>query len=142
MITIFLPYNGSEHTLKTIEKLKNSKEIEKIYLISKEEITLKIDNCETLITDFPFGSGAIKLINDNTPTDYILLITQDTIIDFGQFAIERFLEAGESTGAGLLYSNYYEVKGNDRITHPVLDYQTGSIRDDFEFGPVVMIKKE
>ncbi len=142
MITVFLPYNGSEHTLETIEKLKLSGQTEKIFLFNKVDVSLNIDKCEVLTSEFPFGSATMKLINNNTKTDYALFLTHDTLIDFGQYAIERFIDVGNSTGAGLIYSDYYEIRGSNRIQHPVIDYQIGSIRDDFSFGPILILKKE
>ena len=55
-------------------------------------------------------------------------------------SMERLLSVADSTGAGLVYSNYYSISGNDRMPHPVIDYQEGSLRDDFDFGPVLFYR--
>ena len=40
--------------------------------------------------------------------------------------------------AGLAYSNFYEWKDGKKQKHPVIDYQAGSVRDDFDFGSLLM----
>ena len=40
----------------------------------------------------------------------------------------------QDTRAGMLYSDYYEVKEGTRTDHPTIEYQLGSIRDNFDFG--------
>ena len=48
----------------------------------------------------------------------------------------------ESTQAALVYSDYYKVIDGVLTPHPVIDYQTGSIRDDFDFGSVLAIRAD
>ena len=72
-------------------------------------------------------------------TPYCLFILHDTEISFGQFGIERFQRIAESTGSGLVYSDYYDMKEGKRTPHPVIEYQAGSLRDDFNFGSVVLM---
>jgi GT2 family glycosyltransferase len=95
---------------------------------------LKIEN--------PFDSKTINLIKGNANSDYILFLTQDIMIELGQFALERFLYVAENTGSDLLFSDYLEIKGEEKKPHPLIDYQLGSIRDDFNFGPLLFITKE
>ncbi len=142
MITAFLPYNGNEYTLKTAEALSLSKAVSKVIFYTQSPEVTKPDNYELLKVENLFGSESFKLINENTESDFILLLTQDTLIDFGQFSVERFLNVAKSTNAGLVYSDYYEIKGETRSSHPVIDCQLGSVRDDFNFGPVLFLKKE
>jgi hypothetical protein len=60
-------------------------------------------------------------------------------VSFGSFSLERFLKTAEDTRAGILYSNYYETVEGKIVPHPTIDYQIGSLRDDFDFGPVLLI---
>ncbi|WP_321375049.1 glycosyltransferase family 2 protein [uncultured Draconibacterium sp.] len=74
--------------------------------------------------------------------DYVLLHTKVTAVQLGQFAIKRLVDTAELTGAVKVYSDYYEVKEGKLATHPVIDYQLGSLRDDFNFGPLVLYKAD
>ena len=68
---------------------------------------------------------------------YSLIYTKDSTLELGQFALERFYRIAEDTQAGLVYSDYYEIKDGVRSNYPVIDYQEGSLRDDFNFGSVL-----
>ncbi len=141
-ITAFLPFDGNDFTFKTVEEIQNSGLVEKIYLLSREDTKEKYNNCEILKIDSLSSSKTFEQIKKHSKTDFILFITQDTLINFGQFALERFIDVAETTKAGFVYSDYYEVKGNERTIHPVIDYQLGSIRDDFNFGSILFINSK
>ncbi len=140
-ITAFLPFGGHGYTAQTVNQLAESKFVGKIYLLTQSDDAAKIENAELLKTGSIFGTETIKLINEKTNTDYALFLTEDTLVEFGQFAPERLSYLADNTNAGIVYSDYYEIKGGVRSSHPVIDYQVGSIRDDFAFGPVLFIKK-
>ncbi len=142
MITAFLPYSGSEYSKSAIDALIYNKEISKIYLLTTSEFNSSITGCEFLKSDNLTSTQLINSIIEKTETEYVLLFTQDNKYEFSQFAIERFLNVIASTGAGLVYSNYNTIKGNILEPHPVIDYQIGSVRDDFDFGPVLMLNSE
>ncbi len=139
-ITVFIPYNGFDHTQKTVQNFKQSDLIGSIYLLSQDESQL--DDCKSLKIESLFSSDTFNKIYTNTKTAYALLLLQDTLIEPGQFSVERFLQVADSTGAGLTYSDYFAKKEDTRTPSPVVDYQIGSVRDDFNFGPVVLLRKD
>lgn len=53
----------------------------------------------------------------------------------------RMCDAMEQSSA-MLYCDYYKVIGGERIEAPTIEYQTGSLRNDFDFGAVVAIRTE
>ena len=140
--TVFLPYSGNGYTFETLDEIKSTGCVEKVYLLSQSADANHFDNCEVLKINNLFSSETVDLINKYSQTNLILFLTQDTRINLGQFALERFIDVAEATDAGLVYSDYYEMKNKERNAHPVIDYQSGSIRDDFNFGPLLILRKE
>lgn len=115
--------------------------------IIERSFELRIENSDqqdkdVLVIDGLLTSSTVKLISENVVSDYIVFISKNTSIDFGSFSLERFLNVAKNTNAGIVYSDYYEIKDEKALKHPVIDYQLGSIRDDFNFGPVLFIKTE
>lgn len=141
-ITVFLPFSGSEFTKKTIDDFSNSNCVKKIFLLSQADITDQFDNAEVLRVDSLSSSSTIKLMESRSDTKYILFLTQDTLIQLGQFCLNRFISVAESTGSGIIYSDYYDIKNNSASLHPVIDYQFGSVRDDFSFGPILFFDRK
>lgn len=110
------------------------------FLSDKKESNLPYEN----LIDFNgnFNSDIIHSINEKCTSSYLMLILNDSDIEFGPYAIERFVSVAESTAAGMVYSNYHSLTNGVKSAHPVVDYQDGSLRDDFNFGPVLFFNKE
>lgn len=133
-IDVFLPYNGFAHTQTSVDKLAKDKLVKNIFLIATDDKLSSIENCKTILIDKFTSSNTIKQIAENSQSEYSLILTQDDLLEMGQHSLQRFYTVAQSTGAGLVYSNYFEVKEDKRKQHPVIDYQFGSLRDDFNFG--------
>jgi hypothetical protein len=138
--TVFIPYDGNLEILNVINSLRTSKLIEEIYLIAPESIEVP-KSIPVLKSENILSSSFLKSIYEETDSDYILLFFKPLEITFEKFSLNRFLNVAELTEAGLLYSDYYETNGNNRLPHPQIDYQPGSIRDDFDFGEAIVIRK-
>ena len=138
-ITVFLPYNGAGHTHRLVEKLFNLDFVDKIFLLTADSKN-KIDGCRTLVTRKYTGSETVRTIVANTSSGFALILLNDIPIELGQFAIERFREIAVSTDAGIVYSDFYEMINDDLVPHPVINYMQGSIRDDFDFGSLLLVK--
>ena len=90
-----------------------------------------------------FTSGrTLAGILERTGTPYLLMIRPEQEVLPGPFALERMVDAMKATGAGMVFADYYEREKAGRDSrlreHPVNDYQPGSLRDDFDFGPLML----
>jgi len=142
VINCFLACNNATETLKTVEQIKQSSLVQTIYLLVKSGNNIQLDGCQTLEIDSMQSSETIRKIAEKADTDYSFIYTKDTTLELGQFAIERFCHIARDTQAGLVYSDYYEIKDGARSVCPVIDYQEGSLRDDFNFGSVLFFRSE
>jgi hypothetical protein len=138
LLTVYLPYSGKAHSQQTIDQLKQSPFVEKVWLLSTGTAAAVPKGCNRLPVSSLYGSRTMQAIAAKATTPYALLIIHDTAIDFGQFALERMLSVAKLTGSGLVYSDYYDMVGGQRVSHPVIESQIGSIRDDFNFGSVLL----
>ncbi|MDR2911636.1 MAG: glycosyltransferase [Bacteroidales bacterium] len=139
-VDAFIVYNGETETLKTICGIRDIPVLQNIYVISSKPV--KITGVETLISDQPFSTVTIKQISEKCKAGYVLLSMQNTQVEFGLFAVERLLQVAENIGTTMVYSDYTEIKNNICSPHPVTDYQHGSLRDDFNFGPVQLFRTD
>ncbi|MCH6575996.1 MAG: glycosyltransferase family 2 protein [Bacteroidetes bacterium] len=88
------------------------------------------------------SSKLFKEIYEKCKSNYILLLIGNTRINVSVKSLIKYLNVAEEQNAGIVYSDFYEKSGNEIIPHPLIDYQYGSIRDNFEFGPLMLIRKE
>lgn len=137
-LTVFLPYCGQDHTRRTVDQLRQSPLVESICLLTTGGLTAVLKDCERVSVDSLYGSRTMRRIAQATRTPYTLFVIHDTAIEFGQFALERLLSVAALTGSGMVYSDYHDLQGEKRFSHPVIEYQLGSIRDDFNFGSVLL----
>lgn len=75
-------------------------------------------------------------------TEYTLLCDLSREIDMGRYSLKRMLEVAEQTGSNWVYADYYDERDGKLFPHPVIDYQEGSLRDDFDFGHLILIRTQ
>ena len=141
-INCFLACNDLTETAKTVEQINQSTLIQAIYLLVKENQNIHVEGCTTIPIDSLQSTATIQKIASKTDAAYSLIYTKNSTLELGQFALERFIRIAEDTQAGLVYSDYYEIKDGVRANNPLIDYQEGSLRDDFNFGSVLFYKAE
>ncbi|MEJ2613593.1 MAG: hypothetical protein P8Z35_01420 [Ignavibacteriaceae bacterium] len=141
MVTVVIPYVESSYLKEAISNFKSSSLITDVFLLIKDETNAEISGSISIKTGDFFSGETLKRISEKLKTKYVLFLTENSSIEFNQFGLERFVNLAESTGAGILYSDYIEKKAGVKF-HPVIDYQVGSIRDDFDFGPLLFLNTE
>ncbi len=139
-INCFITYSDQSETQNTINQLKKSDLVNEVFVLSPEEPEL--ENAKTLVCNYPFSTETIKLVAEKSNAAYSLIALQNQSLGVGQFAIERMVQVAENTGATMVYSDYFEIKNGIQTPHPVIDYQLGSLRDDFNFGAVQLFRND
>ncbi len=84
----------------------------------------------------------LRSIAAKIETDYVLIYLSPHILKLGEYALERILKVAEDTGAAMVYADYYQLKDGQRQLHPLIDYQEGSLRDEFDFGPLLLCRTD
>ncbi|MBQ7191589.1 MAG: glycosyltransferase family 2 protein [Paludibacteraceae bacterium] len=84
------------------------------------------------------STNDLKNIVSQVNTPYFILYLKEGI-SWVHYAQERMLQIIADTDAAMVYSDRFQEKNGNIINAPVIDYQQGSLRDDFDFGSVLMI---
>ena len=86
------------------------------------------------------SSSGVRDILSACQGQNILLNISGREVNITEEATERLLECARITGAGMVYSDYLKTMGADAIVPaPLIDIQAGSLRDDFDFGALVLL---
>lgn len=88
------------------------------------------------------NSGRLKELVSSIDTDYTLIYLLRELVDWEIGALDRLVRVADDSGALLLYPDYFIVRGQKQIPNPLLDYQPGSLRDDFNFGAAILFRTE
>ncbi|NNG26590.1 MAG: glycosyltransferase family 2 protein [Ignavibacteriaceae bacterium] len=140
-ISIVIPFYGNSLVLKTIELLDKMKFVDQFIFISdKETINTKTKNL-IVKSPHPLSNKVIKYICERVTGDYIIYITDQGWLEVKDNTIEQFRKKATNSSAGLFYSDYFVKSNNVLNKHSLIDYQLGSIRDDFDFGPLIFLKR-
>lgn len=142
MITCFLPVQQGAEIESTLKTLRESGIVNKIILVGNSDNTIKGSDIANLAIEGFNSTKAIKEFAKNVTTPFILLYTKTLPLDLGQNALPRMIQVCRSSSAGMVYSDYFEQKEGTLKPHPVIEYQEGSLRDDFDFGSLLLYRTE
>jgi hypothetical protein len=137
-INAFIYYAQSEQASKTVADLKQSPLISTIYLVTTNKELQPLAGCEIVYVDSFQSTQTIKKIAEYSTTDYSLIYLKSTALKLGYFALERMIRIAEDSQAGMVYADYYAQINDNVKNSPVIDYQEGSLRDDFNFGSLMI----
>ena len=140
-INCFLPYISPGQLGSVVEELNKTDLIDKIYLMTSNPEAEPYPGSEILLVDTLTSTQTLHSIHEHAEGKNMLLYLRPGLIRFGQYALERMDTAlQECKYNRIVYADYYEISNGTKKNHPVNDYQLGSVRDDFDFGPLLMIK--
>lgn len=141
-VTCFLLYKNDNQLNKTIKGLTESFRTDQIFLLTDypENKDIPTEKCRFL-PSFSFQhTQGIRQMLSLTRTPYLLIYIKPYSLDMGYMALERMCDYLEVPESGMVYADHYQVTEGVRKPHPVIDYQPGSVRDDFDFGSVLLFK--
>lgn len=142
-IDCFLPCNDFQTVAGTLRQLKGSRMMKHISLLVTPDFAAgnaEVADSRFLVVDSLSSSSAINSIASECTADYALLFIKPVQVSLGQYAIHRMARVAAETEAALVYADRWSVENGEMKAHPVIDWQEGSLRDDFDFGSVVMIR--
>ena len=144
-INCFVPVTDDNQVLETVVELRKDCSVAKIYLLSfgdyKGSSLPILKDCEIIVSDSLKSSATIKKIAEkSSDADFSLIYTKYTTLNIGYLALERFARIAADTNASMLYSDHYQIIEGKKTAAPVIDYQFGSLRDDFDFGSVLFFR--
>lgn len=138
-IDSFVPHISDEQTIVLQEAFGTCPHIAHIHHISTESAQ----------ADAPFiplernmPTRILKAMAESCTSQYLLLYTHAGSLNIGYRAIERMLRTATESQADWTYSHRYVTKQGETQAMPTNEYQEGSVRDDFDFGPLLLIRTE
>ena len=125
-IECFVPPMSGEDISTTVESFSRSHSFTGVTILSG----VSLRSTETL-----------RSIAEAISQRFVLIYTKSEPLEMGMFALDRILNIAEDTGADMLYSDHYRLmEDGSRQRHPLIDCQKGALRDDFDFGSVLVFR--
>jgi hypothetical protein len=139
-LNCFIPAADLGQVESTVKALKESELVKQVYLLATEEHDFSSLNCPVIKVDSLTSSKTVESIAKHADADYSLIYTKYTSLELGYFALERFLFLADSSNAAMVYADNYQAIEGKRSSSPLIAYQEGSLRDDFNFGSVLIYR--
>jgi len=139
-VDCFFAYTDQAAGQKLVDQFRASPLVNQVFVLAKNQVQL--NNCEFVQAEELGSCSSIRQIAKLLSADFALLILDEAAVEIGQGAIERLVQVAGYTDAPMVYSDYVEVIDGKLTPCPVNDYQVGSMRDDFNFGPVRFYRAE
>jgi hypothetical protein len=140
IVDCFFAFTDQATSQKLVDQFWESPLVNQVFVLAKTQVHL--NNCELVQVEENGSCSTIRQIAKLLHGDFALLALGESTIELGQGAIERLVQVAEYTEAPMVYSDFMEIKEGTLTPHPVNDYQLGSLRDDFDFGPVRFYRAE
>ena len=143
-ITCFIPYGSENQINKTIRHLQECPTVDRIFLLPTSPVpNLSLpDKCYILPSSAPESVERYKQIALYANTPFTLICTQVQDLEFGYMALERMCDYLSAPQCSMVYADHYKTIKGERTPYPVIDYQLGSVRDDFDFGSLLMFRTD
>jgi len=132
-VTIAIFSFDEGHTNLIIKRLIGINLVGKIIVVAKNEYEYSADIIR-IKSDYLFSGEIISQIIEKTRTPYIFFVKSGSDVKLSEDNINSFLSEASKTNSGWIYSDYFEKQNSSSVHHKLIDYQIGSIRDDFDFG--------
>ena len=136
-INCFIPYADAQQVQATVDGLRQNALVSKIFLLATDANAAAVEGCEVIAIDALNSSATMKKIAAATEGDYTLFYTKYNNLVMGYLALERMVRLATDSKAAMVYADNYQVVEGKKSNAPVIDYQFGSLRDDFNFGSVL-----
>lgn len=134
----FVLYSDAESTLITLKQLKEESLVNRIYVLMRGEEECPFMGCEVMRIDDMNESATVRKIAAAVEAPYALICFEPVKVKFGYQAIKRMVSVAESVAPAAVYADRYVIKNGQRVASPTMDFYYGSVRDDFDFGPVCL----
>ena len=143
-IDCFLPCSNLESARDVVRQIKGSKTIQHIALLVNQPLGEIHDdtvcNCQQIVVKNLTSTSTLKAVAAHVKAEYALLQIRPRQIQMVKGSLDRMLRIATDSDAAMIYADHYDLIDGQLQPHPVIDYQIGSIRDDFDLGSLILVK--
>jgi hypothetical protein len=133
---VFLPFTNDPSFDRTLREFAEQNLVTQVLVAHAGQWTSKTDKVSGLKVDSWSSGKTLNVLLPSVKSEFLIVCTHPGELKLGQLALERMVTVAREADAGMLYADYIEFKGGEGSEHPLIDYQWGSVRDNFDFGPL------
>ncbi|MBO4452098.1 MAG: DUF4922 domain-containing protein [Bacteroidaceae bacterium] len=139
-IDCFIPYSDEAIARQNIAQFRSSSQVNQIFLLAHDATLPQIEGCSMLFIDTLESSATLRQMALVAKADFVAIYGKWEPVTIGYGAIDRVLSIADTMNAGMLYSDHYAMRDGEQTKAPVIAYQKGSVRNDFDFGSLRFVR--
>lgn len=143
--TLFIPSAAVPYSQEMFFRIIRHPAIKRVYVLfppEKRKWDIVWENCTYIRVDSLTSSQCVKQVADLCDTKYALWLMRPAEVEIGYQGLSRMLRAAEDADAPMVYADRYDKKESGPLPHPLTDCQEGSVRDDFDFGSLWLLRSD
>jgi hypothetical protein len=143
-VAAVMVHNGEKQAEASLEKMGAVPQVSAIAVAGPADASPAAHHVErlraTTLRSAADVAGALRWF-DTTQASHLLWMLSPRA-EITSHGLARLAQVAADTNAAILYSDYLDANADGSTTpHPLIDYQPGSVRDDFDFGQAVLISR-
>jgi hypothetical protein len=141
-ITAVLSYTPAPFFEDLVDRLSRLPLVSRVIVVAADERPVRRNHQWTVLSGGITQEATLSAVVDTVETSHMLFVLTGSDFTVIPSGLERLMATAEAEDAGIVYADFYDEGGGGRFHHPVNDYQTGSVREGFEFGPAILVSVE
>lgn len=138
---LFLPVSVADADMCALEAIAADARVNKLFLwcpqgLTPETLPEKAVPIEVVSLS---DSRLFSELAERCTADFAICVLKDTVLLPCADNLFRMCHAMDSD-ASMLYCDYYKYMNGEKHEAPTIDYQDGSLRNDFDFGSVIAVR--
>lgn len=139
-ISVVLPYTPAPFFKDLARRLSGLPLVSRVFVLSQNDAAAdSYKESYTVLPGTMTDERTLSAIVEMAETSHVLFVLTGADLAFGPSEVTRLMTAAVDRKAGIVYSDFYEEDQGRRSLHPLNDYQAGSVREGFDFGPVILL---
>jgi hypothetical protein len=138
-VTVAALFNPAPFFRGMMESMQGMGAVESVVVAAPDPAAVGLHGYRVVAGESFHASRVLETVLAETRTEYLLILPMHVHITLNNDAVEALVTAGRAVNVGLVYADFDEVRTGGRMLHRLNDYLPGSVRDNFDFGPMMLI---
>ncbi len=138
----FIAYSDKTAVEDIVCQLRRTDCINNVYLLTPDADAEPVESCILMVVDGMNSSETVRRIASLTSVPTVLVYLKPAPLTLADNAVRRMVGTLVDTGSAMVYSDRYCMKEGQKVSVPTIDWQLGSVRNDFDFGALVAYSSE
>ncbi len=134
----FIAYSDKGTVESVVAQLRSAKYVRNVYVLTTDAAAEPVEGADLMTVGSLAGSETVRRIAEVLTSAVALVYLKPAPLLLSENAVKRFADTVVMSDVAMAYSDRYCMKAGEKVGVPTIAVQPGSVRDDFDFGALVV----